>query len=661
MEKTKSIKGKVGVISLSGGMDSTSLLLHLLAEGAHPYAVSFNYGQKHSIELERVQRNIEYLASQGYNIPHTIVDISVLGKLYNSALTNPDVAVPEGHYAEENMKATVVPNRNAIFSSMVYGYALSLSTDLEQDTFISLGIHSGDHCFSRNTEILTPEGLKQVKDLKIGDKIYSFNLEKNVLEEDEVLDILEKNIVPEIYSIETQAGKIELTSEHEVYKLKLEDFHPVHGYKKLIEKVKVKDLREGDYLIQPTNLKKKELLKEPILNLPSIATSILQKYESAPELKWIGEKFGLSTQGRVNEDLFISDINPKDFVSVMAWYIAEGWSSKGSYKLNEKKQTRFQASFCQSIKANLEKVEYIIEKLKNSNIPVKYEFSKTLHNDIPKEVTFYFSNIMSLFLKECGSHSEVKHIPDWLWRILLESQELREEFIRSLTLGDGNNYNEQIKGFCTTSPELLKQFITLLQLSGYHFSLNKSSCKTKYITFSKKGNKQALVSLGDAKFTQIKNIDIVNYDDHVYDISVKNNHNFFAGNYGQHLISNSIYPDCRQEFRDALNHAFQIGNWGSERVDYYTPYLEGDKFTILEDAKINSERLGLDFDVILANTNTCYNPNEKGESCGKCGSCQERLLAFNKLGVKDPVTYSTDYNQLIANVIQSEIEFQAKN
>lgn len=655
------IKNKVGVISLSGGMDSTSLLLHLLAEGAMPYAVSFNYGQKHSVELERVKKNIEYLATKGINIPHTVIDLSILGKLYNSALTNPNWEVPEGHYAEENMKATVVPNRNAIFSSIVYGYALSLSEQLSQDTFITLGIHSGDHCFSRNTEILTPQGLKQVKELKIGDVIYSFNLEKNILEEDEVLDILEKNIVPEIYSIETQAGKIELTSEHEVYKLKLEDFHPTYGYKKLIEKVKVKDLREGDYLIQPTNLQKKESVGLPDLFLPVVANTILQKYENPPELKWVGEKFGLSTQGRINEELFISEINLKDFVSVMAWYIAEGWSSKNSYKLNEKGQTRFQASFCQSIKANLEKVEYIIEKLKNSNIPVKYEFSKTLHNGIPKDVTFYFSNIMSLFMKECGSHSEVKQIPDWLWRVLIESQELREEFIRSITLGDGNNYNEQTKGFCTTSPILLEQFITLLQLSGYHFSLNKSPYKTKYITYSKKGNKQALVSLGDAKFTQIKNIDIIDYNDHVYDISVKNNHNFFAGNYGQHLISNSIYPDCRQEFRDALDYAFKIGNWGSERVTYYTPYVDGDKYTILQDAQENCGKLGLDFDIVLANTNTCYNPDKEGRSCGKCGSCQERLLAFNKLGLQDPVTYQTDYDMLIANVLESEKQFQANN
>src|ERR1035437_6627001 len=110
---------KFGVLSLSGGMDSTSLLLNMLAAGMDVRCLSFNYGQKHKIELERVKENIKYLKTKGYDIEHNVVDLSILGKLYNSALTSDDIAVPEGHYAEDNMKATVVPNRNAIFSSIV--------------------------------------------------------------------------------------------------------------------------------------------------------------------------------------------------------------------------------------------------------------------------------------------------------------------------------------------------------------------------------------------------------------------------------------------------------------------------------------------------------------------------------------------------------------
>jgi 7-cyano-7-deazaguanine synthase len=135
----------LAILSLSGGMDSTSLLLNLIKQGYEVHTLSFNYGQKHKIELERAKANIEYLATKGIIIPHTVIDLSILGKLYNSALTSDHIAMPEGHYADENMKATVVPNRNAIFSSIVYGYALSLSEQHNIDAVISLGIHAGDH------------------------------------------------------------------------------------------------------------------------------------------------------------------------------------------------------------------------------------------------------------------------------------------------------------------------------------------------------------------------------------------------------------------------------------------------------------------------------------------------------------------------------------
>jgi 7-cyano-7-deazaguanine synthase len=135
---------EAAVLSLSGGMDSTSLLLHLLVRDFKVFAVSFNYGQKHGVELQRAKDNIAYLKKCGYPVQHTIIDLSILGSLFNSALTSPEINIPEGHYADDNMKATVVPNRNAIFASIVYGYALSLSKDYEE-TFIALGTHSGDH------------------------------------------------------------------------------------------------------------------------------------------------------------------------------------------------------------------------------------------------------------------------------------------------------------------------------------------------------------------------------------------------------------------------------------------------------------------------------------------------------------------------------------
>ena len=135
---------KTAVMALSGGMDSTSLLLRLIREGNSVYTIGFNYGQKHIVELERAEQNIAYLEKNGYKVIHKVVDLSSLMSMFSGSLTSKE-EVPTGHYEEEQMKSTVVPNRNAIFSSIIYGYALSLSNELSTNVSISLGVHSGDH------------------------------------------------------------------------------------------------------------------------------------------------------------------------------------------------------------------------------------------------------------------------------------------------------------------------------------------------------------------------------------------------------------------------------------------------------------------------------------------------------------------------------------
>jgi len=133
------------VMALSGGMDSTALLMHLLAEGYQVSCISYNYGQKHVVELDRACENIAYLKSEGYLVEHKIADLTSTMGLFHSALTTDGYDVPEGHYEEEQMKQTVVPNRNAIFASILYGYALSTSIREDSDVIVALGVHSGDH------------------------------------------------------------------------------------------------------------------------------------------------------------------------------------------------------------------------------------------------------------------------------------------------------------------------------------------------------------------------------------------------------------------------------------------------------------------------------------------------------------------------------------
>jgi 7-cyano-7-deazaguanine synthase len=111
---------------------------------------------------------------------------------------------------------------------------------------------------------------------------------------------------------------------------------------------------------------------------------------------------------------------------------------------------------------------------------------------------------------------------------------------------------------------------------------------------------------------------------------------------GIHAGDFGVYPDCRQEFRDADDHAFRLGNWDAEQVGYFTPYLHGDKFTILQDGEVLCNELGLDFNEVYSRTNTSYKPYPSGNSDYKSASSVERVEAFIKLGRKDPVTYEDE-------------------
>ncbi len=142
---------KYAVISLSGGMDSSTLLLRLLTEGYNVTALSFDYGQKHKVELERATELVMYLNQQsGPNalikpIRHQIIKLDGLSNLLVSGLVdNNSMEMKKGHYAHENALTTVVPNRNAIFSAITYAVALSVVKRTGQPCKITLGTHMGD-------------------------------------------------------------------------------------------------------------------------------------------------------------------------------------------------------------------------------------------------------------------------------------------------------------------------------------------------------------------------------------------------------------------------------------------------------------------------------------------------------------------------------------
>lgn len=123
------------LVICSGGLDSVSLSHRVAAEGNLAGLISFDYGQRHAKELD-----FAAACARRLNVPHKLIDIREIGRhLGPSALTD-NLDVPDGHYAEDTMRITVVPNRNAIMLAIAFGVAAGAGLDA-----VATAVHGGDH------------------------------------------------------------------------------------------------------------------------------------------------------------------------------------------------------------------------------------------------------------------------------------------------------------------------------------------------------------------------------------------------------------------------------------------------------------------------------------------------------------------------------------
>lgn len=124
------------IMALSGGLDSSTMLAHLLAQGHSVECFGFCYGSKHNqYENKSAQKVADY-----YKVAYTLIDLSPIMSGFRSNLMKGGGDIPEGHYTDETMSSTVVPGRNIIFLSILSGLAWS-----KEASKIAIGIHQGDH------------------------------------------------------------------------------------------------------------------------------------------------------------------------------------------------------------------------------------------------------------------------------------------------------------------------------------------------------------------------------------------------------------------------------------------------------------------------------------------------------------------------------------
>lgn len=122
---------------VSGGLDSVTLAYHLAAEAVDEQLVmvSVDYGQRHRVELRYAG-----LAAADLGVEHVLVDLTSITSLVATSALTGAVDVPEGHYAEDSMRATVVPNRNAILLAVATGLVVARGGGL-----VATAVHAGDH------------------------------------------------------------------------------------------------------------------------------------------------------------------------------------------------------------------------------------------------------------------------------------------------------------------------------------------------------------------------------------------------------------------------------------------------------------------------------------------------------------------------------------
>jgi queuosine biosynthesis protein QueC len=593
---------KKAVVLLSGGLDSTTTLAVALREGYAAYAMSFRYGQRHSVELQSAERVAHRMAVE----KHLIVDID-LRSIGGSALTD-EIEVPKQRSGEQmaaSIPVTYVPARNTIFLSLALAWAEVIGAE---DIFI--GVNALDYCVPGTTDVMTETGIKKIQDLVVGERVLSYG--NDGMNWKRIVHHASSPFQDKLLRIHCSGNIFECTPNHHMLRVDYEKRFRLLSNKRIAH-VQAHELRVGDYLLLPAQ---------------EIDTSheVSEYFDFAPYIplvQWKEEKLEIKA-GKVGRVTGIRNYLPlqcklSDVLALIAWYVTEGsmTNSNGLY-------------ISQNNGENIRRIISAVE-----SIGLKAHIETKSNGD---KAVFCSHPVIAAWFKSFGRRAQNKRLPDWCLRLPNRYLHLLFE---TLIRGDGcwqrqakmngKLYNHFYCEFYSSSEILLKQVSYIGTRLGYRASVLKTKRSTKCVRFTKPGSRL----INGASLIRVTAIEQLTNEAVLYDITVEDNHTFIGGSFGFIIAGQSGYPDCRPEYIEAFermaNLATKAGVEGRMRLKIHTPLVAMTKAEIIK----TGLKLGVDYSL----THSCYDPTDD-MACGSCDSCRLRLKGFAEAGTGDPLRYA---------------------
>lgn len=672
---------KRAVVLLSGGLDSATTLAVARSEGFTCHALSVDYGQRHSVELDAARKVAQALGA----VEHRVMRVDLAG-IGGSALTDPSIAVPE--LPTSGIPVTYVPARNTMMLSLALGWAEVLAAEA-----IFIGVNARDYSVSGESRVWIRGGMgTQLMRMKGACKLPPGDYE-TIAVDPTSLQLAWKRVLgrykhrvagKRCFRIRLERGQeIEVTEDHSLFTInRAGDLEPIRGA----------EIDVGMPLVAPFDLSEFASAwasDRAAIDLCSIGGATPRHTRKSSVIEDDGCLTNRLGRTRIPLVLPVND----DFLRVVGLWLAEGGKDPESNS----------TSLAFSI-GGLEGAPALLQRYFGAFGIAVY---KSPANDFDYHLTSSVAYELFRRLDLLGTaKSGRKCFPDWFWSL---SQRQRRIIVAGLWDGDGCQAWKGEAPIFQKSHGIIDDLYHCLLLDGIFPTLKETGHGQKRLAITRSadfarflalyplwhpakreslervaaiagrekttglwkcggiwdavaaadltpgvktqiynaGGKYdisvraqrsafalvpSLVQLAESRlaFLRVVSVEPVAHE-LMYDFSVEGSENFVADGF---LAHNSGYPDCRGEFIAAFERLAQLATKAAvegRATRIHTPLIELTKAEIIS--------LGIELQVDYALTVSCYQADSKGRACGRCDSCRLRREGFRAAGIADPTRY----------------------